>query len=275
MNRPMSEIKQAKVVVVMPAYNAARTLRETYEKVPREHVHEILLVDDASYDDTFAKAQELGIVAIRHQHNLGYGGNQKTCYTEALRRGADIVVMIHPDGQYDPSFLGPIIEPIKEGKADVVLGSRMLVRGKALEGGMPLYKYISNIFLTTSENLVLGARLSEYHTGYRAYSRHFLESIPFMRNSNDFVFDTEILVQAVHFGMKITEIPVTTRYFREASSVNFGNSVIYGLKTLWVLAKYILHKTRLARSRLFLPGLLLWFLGEGRSAWISRIGGGG
>lgn len=246
-------LKDRKVTVVMPAYNAAKTLRDTYDKIPREYVNEIILVDDASHDDTFDHAMKLGLHAIRHYHNLGYGGNQKTCYTEALRRGADIVVMIHPDGQYDPAFLGPILEPILEGKADVVLGSRMADRRKALEGGMPVYKFLSNIFLTTAENWVLGQHLSEYHTGYRAYSRHFLETIPFMRNSNDFVFDTEVLVQAVRFGMRISEVPVTTKYFTEASSVNFRNSLIYGVKTLAVLARYVFHRSRLIRCRLFQP----------------------
>ncbi len=253
MVNPRLELCGKKVAVVMPAYNAAKTLRETYEKIPREYVHEIILVAEASHDDTYTKAQELGIFSLRHQHNLGYGGNQKTCYTEALRRGADIVVMIHPDGQYDPAFLGPILEPIIAGRADVVLGSRMLNRKKALEGGMPLYKYVSNIFLTTLENLVLGKNLSEYHTGYRAYSQHFLQTVPFMRNSNDFVFDTEMLVQAVNFGMRIEEIPVTTRYFTEASSVNFKTSVVYGLKTLAVLGLYLLHRLRIMKCRLFLP----------------------
>lgn len=253
MNPPPVSLQGKKITVVMPAYNAAKTLRDTYQKIPRPWVHEIILVDDASRDDTFEKAQELGIFTLRHQHNLGYGGNQKTCYTEALRRGTDVVVMIHPDGQYDPAFLGPIVEPILGGRADVVLGSRMLERGKALAGGMPFYKYISNIFLTTAENLVLGQRLSEYHTGYRAYSRKFLETVPFMRNSNDFVFDTEILVQAVRFGMRIAEIPVTTRYFKEASSVNFADSVIYGLKTLGVLVAYLAHRLKIFPCRLFLP----------------------
>ena len=237
----------------MPAYNATKTLRATYEKIPREYVNEILLVDDASHDDTYSKAKKLDIVAIRHRHNLGYGGNQKTCYTEALNRGADVIVMIHPDGQYDPSFLGPIIEPILNGRADVVLGSRMMPRKRALEGGMPLYKFIANIFLTTLENLVLNKQLSEYHTGYRAFSRRFLETVPFMRNSNDFVFDTQILVQASHFKMKISEIPVTTRYFKEASSTSFKHSVIYGLKTLGVLALYLLHRIHFIKCRLFLP----------------------
>ncbi|HNV87015.1 MAG TPA: glycosyltransferase family 2 protein [Candidatus Omnitrophota bacterium] len=242
-----------KITVVMPAYNAAKTLHDTYEKIPREFVSEIILVDDASHDDTYDHALRLGLHTIRHYHNLGYGGNQKTCYTEALKRGADVVVMLHPDGQYDPAFLKEIVAPIIEGKADVVLGSRMYYRRKALEGGMPLYKYVSNTFLTAAENRVLHKSLSEYHTGYRAYSRHFLESIPFLRNSNDFVFDTEILVQAVHFGMRIEEIPITTRYFKEASSVDFKTSLIYGLKTLAVLFKYLLHQARIIRCPLFLP----------------------
>ncbi len=243
------ELNRKKVTVVMPAYNAAKTLHDTYNKISRDMVQEIILVDDASKDDTYTKAQELGIVSLRHPHNLGYGGNQKTCYTEALARFADVVVMIHPDGQYDPAFLGPIIEPILKGEADVVLGSRMLNRKNALKGGMPFYKFISNIFLTTTENLVLGLNLSEYHTGYRAYSRKFLETIPFMRNENDFVFDTQVLVQAAHWKSRIKEIPVDTIYFKEASSVNFFNSAIYGLKTLGVLVRYLLHRWNIFRYR--------------------------
>jgi glycosyltransferase involved in cell wall biosynthesis len=246
-------VRKKKITIVMPAYNAAKTLRSTYLQIPEGAFAEVILVDDASYDDTYTQAKDLGIVAIRHQHNLGYGGNQKTCYTEALRREADIVVMIHPDGQYDPAFLAHIVEPILSGKADIVLGSRMFYRKQALLGGMPRYKYIANIFLTYLENRVLGQCLSEYHTGYRAYSRHFLETVPFMRNSNNFVFDTEILVQAAHFGMRIAEVPVSTKYFKEASSVGFKQSVIYGVQTLLVLGKYLLHRSRLLRSRLFMP----------------------
>ena len=238
-----------KVVVVMPAYNAAKTLKDTYEKIPHDAVDEIILVDDASHDDTYTRAQELGILSLRHRHNLGYGGNQKTCYSKALEREADIVVMLHPDGQYPPSFLKEIIQPIIEGKADVVLGSRMLHKQNALKGKMPLYKFISNIFLTTMENIVLGKRISEYHTGYRAYSRNFLEKIPFLRNSNDFVFDTQILVQASHFNYPIKEIPITTHYFDEASSVNFKTSLIYGFKTLGVLFRYILHRLNLLKYK--------------------------
>ncbi len=243
----------SKVTVVMPAYNAGKTLRDTYEKLLGQPVDEIILVDDASRDDTFYQARKLGIICIRHRHNLGYGGNQKTCYTEALHRDADVVVMVHPDGQYDPSFLRQIVEPILTNEADVVLGSRMFYRDQARKGGMPLYKFVANIFLTTVENLVLGQRLSEYHTGYRAYSRRFLETVPFMRNSNDFVFDTEVLVQASHLKMRIVEIPVSTRYFTEASSVSFKNSVIYGVKTLGVLARYVMHKAGILSCRLFLP----------------------
>ncbi len=241
--------EKKKVTVVMPAYNAAKTLSDTYNKIPHDLVDEIILVDDASKDDTYTRAQNLGIVSLRHRHNLGYGGNQKTCYTEALTRGADVVVMIHPDGQYDPEFLKPIIEPILNGQADVVLGSRMLYKKKALEGGMPVWKFISNIFLTFMENWTLGLRLSEYHTGYRAYSRKFLETIPFMRNENDFVFDTQVLVQAAWFKLPIREIPVKTIYFKDASSVNFSNSVIYGLKTLGVLLRYTFHRLNVLRYR--------------------------
>lgn len=241
----MTSVDKKKIVVVMPAYNAAKTLKQTYDQIPHALVDEIILVDDASRDETIEKAKELGIISLRHRHNLGYGGNQKTCYNEALERQADIVVMIHPDGQYDPAFLQEIVKPILNGSADIVLGSRMVYRKNALQGGMPLYKFISNIFLTTLENFVLGLRLSEYHTGYRAYSRHFLETIPYMRNSNDFVFDTEVLVQAAHFKMRIAEIPVTTKYFTEASSVNLWHSIIYGLKTLTVLCRFILHRLKI------------------------------
>ena len=236
-----------KITVVMPAYNAAKTLHDTYKRILGQPVDEIILVDDASRDNTFQQAKELGIISVRHRHNLGYGGNQKTCYTEALERQADIVVMVHPDGQYDPGFLGQIIQPIVDGNADVVLGSRMYYRQNARKGGMPLYKYVSNVALTSLENLVLNQHLSEYHTGYRAYSRHFLETIPFMRNSNDFVFDTQVLVQAVQFRMRIAEIPISTKYFAEASSVGFKTSVIYGLKTLGVLFRYILHRAGMMR----------------------------
>jgi glycosyltransferase involved in cell wall biosynthesis len=241
----------AKIVVVMPAFNAAETLVSTYARIPAGSAEEVILVDDASRDATVAVASQLPIHTIVHPHNVGYGGNQKTCYMEALRRGAAVVVMVHPDGQYDPQFLPEIVKPILEGRADVVLGSRMMSRAAALQGGMPRWKFVSNIALTTVENFAFGLRLSEYHTGYRAFSRRFLEQVPFLRNSNDFVFDTEILAQAVAFGFRIAEIPVTTRYMPEASSVNFPVSVIYGTKTLWTVFKYRLDRLGIVRSRLF------------------------
>jgi len=241
----------SKIVVVMPAFNAARTLHDTYARIPPGAADEVILVDDASRDATVAVASEMPLHVIVHPHNVGYGGNQKTCYMEALRRGATIVVMVHPDGQYDPRFLPEIVKPIREGRADVVLGSRMADRAAARRGGMPPWKFVSNIALTTVENLAFGQRLSEYHTGYRAFSRRFLETVPFLRNSNDFVFDTEILAQAVKFGFRIAEIPVTTKYMPEASSVNFRVSTIYGLKTLWTVVRYLLDRAGLVRSPLF------------------------
>jgi glycosyltransferase involved in cell wall biosynthesis len=243
--------EKLRVVVVMPAYNAARTLVSTYQNIPSEVVDEVLLVDDASKDDTVKIALDFHLKVIRHPHNVGYGGNQKTCYMEALRDGADIVVMLHPDGQYDPRLIPQIIEPIKKGEADFVLGSRLAQSGGALKGGMPLYKFIANRFLTAIENLILGQNLSEMHTGYRAYSRSFLENAPFLRNSNDFVFDSQIIAQAVAFKQRITEVPVSTRYFKEASSVNFRVSFIYGFKTLWTVFRFALDKLGLIRCRLF------------------------
>jgi len=243
-------MKQHKVVVVMPAYNAARTLEQTYRDIPQGAVDEILLVDDASHDETIEVAERLGIRTFAHPENRGYGGNQKTCYTEALRLGAGIVVMLHPDYQYDPARIPEMIKPIREGRADLVLGSR-LADGKALEGGMPLYKYVSNRFLTTCENLVLKQHLSEMHTGYRAYSRRLLETIPFMENSEDFVFDTEVIVQTAAFGFSIAEVSVPSKYMPEASSIRFFAGTVYGLKTLWTLVRYLLHKAGLRKDPLF------------------------
>jgi glycosyltransferase involved in cell wall biosynthesis len=237
----------AKVVVVMPAYNAARTLERTYSDIPREVVDHIILVDDVSRDETVEIAQRLGLKVIVHIQNRGYGGNQKTCYLEALRDGADVVVMLHPDYQYDSRLVPELIAPILEGRADLVLGSRFLGSG-ALAGGMPVWKYLSNRFLTITENLVLGQRLSECHTGFRAYSRRLLETIPFLLNSDKFVFDTEVIAQTVAFGFKIAEIAVPTRYFAEASSVNFRNSVIYGLNTLATMGRYLLDRWGVRRS---------------------------
>lgn len=241
-----------KVIVTMPAYNAAKTLIKTFGEIDKDLVQEIILVDDCSKDDTVAVASTLPIKVIRHPHNVGYGGNQKTCYAEALRDGADIIIMLHPDYQYDPRKIPEMIAPILNGEADIVLGSRF-IGGGALKGGMPMYKYIANRFLTTTQNVVLGTNLSEFHTGYRAYSRKFLETVPFLRNSLAFVFDAEILCQAVYFGFRIAEIGVETRYFAEASSINFWNSVKYGLGVLSALGKFVGAKTGLAKCDLFRP----------------------
>jgi len=230
-----------KIVVVMPAYNAARTLERTYADIPKDLVDEVILVDDASRDETVRVARRLGIKVFVHPLNRGYGGNQKTCYTQALNLGADIVVMLHPDYQYDPKRMPALVEPILRGEADLVLGSR-LMDGKAVEGGMPTYKYIANRFLTAAENMVLGLRLTEMHTGYRAYTRRLLTTIPFMNNSESFVFDTEVIVQTVAFGFRIAEIGVPAKYADDSSNISFGNSVIYGLQTLDTLRKLVMHR---------------------------------
>jgi glycosyltransferase involved in cell wall biosynthesis len=245
---PVAGPRAEKIVIVMPAYNAARTLEETFRAIPEGYYDEIVVVDDHSRDDTVARARALQLKAIRHPHNVGYGGNQKTCYMEALRDGASIVVMLHPDGQYDPAIIPEMIRPIREGRADMVLGSRMLVKGGAKRGGMPLWKRIANRFLTTLENLAMGRRFTECHTGYRAYSRRFLETVPFLRNSNGFVFDTEVIFQAVHFGLPVVEVPVASRYFEDASSVGFSQGVVYGLGTLWTAARFLLHRWGIVSS---------------------------
>jgi glycosyltransferase involved in cell wall biosynthesis len=234
------------VVVVMPAYNAAKTLERTYRDIPHEMISRIILVDDVSHDDTVAIARQLGLDVIIHRQNLGYGGNQKTCYDAALEAGADAVVMLHPDYQYDATRIPALVAPILAGEKDLMLGSRFL--GDPLAGGMPRWKYVSNRFLTRAENLAFGLHLSEYHTGFRAYSRHLLESIPYHLNSDDFVFDQELVAQAVAVGMRVGEIAVPTRYFEEASSVNFRRSVVYGLSTLRVVARFLLHRIRIRRS---------------------------
>jgi glycosyltransferase involved in cell wall biosynthesis len=227
-----------KLIVIMPAYNAALTLRKTYEELPHEYVDEVILVDDASKDETRALAEELGIKTIIHTENRGYGGNQKTCYREALRHGAGIIVMVHPDYQYSPRLVAAMASMIASGHFDVVLGSRIL-GGMALKEGMPLYKYIANRLLTFIENMALGIKLSEYHTGFRAFTREVLERLPLEENSDDFVFDSEILLQAVYFGFRIGELSCPTRYFKEASSINFSRSVKYGFGVLGSIIKYL------------------------------------
>lgn len=235
----------------MPAYNAAETLVDTYKRIPSHCVDRVILVDDGSIDETVEVAKELDLELIVHPHNAGYGANQKTCYMQALREGAEIVIMLHPDGQYDPKIIPEMIDAIRRGKGDFVLGSRFLPPQSALRGGMPRYKFWANRFLTTVENLVMGTHLSECHTGYRAYSRRLLETVPFLRNSNDFVFDTEMIFQANYFGFAFAEVAVTTRYFNEASSISLGGSIVYGLKTLWVAGRYLLHRLKLWRFDLF------------------------
>jgi glycosyltransferase involved in cell wall biosynthesis len=239
-----------RIVVVMPAYNAAKTLTDMCARLP-PIVERVILVDDHSRDDTVAVASSLGLKVIRHPHNVGYGGNQKTCYMEALRENADVVVMLHPDGQYDPELIGDLVQPILAGDADMVLGSRMLAPGGVRAAGMPLWKIAGNRFLTWIENRALGTRFSECHTGYRAYSAAFLRTVPFLRNSNDFVFDTQIIAQAVAFRQRVREIPARTRYFSDASSVGFGTSVRYGVKTLATMARFVAWRLGIARFRLF------------------------
>jgi len=242
-----------KVIVVMPAYNAEKTIEKTYQDIPRGLVDEIIVVDDASRDRTIEIAQRLGLTVIEHHNNVGYGGNQKTCYRHALAHGADIIVMIHPDYQYDARLTYYMVDPIRKGFFDIMLGSRIRTRAEALAGGMPLYKYISNRFLTFIENIVLGQNISDFHTGFRAYHRKVLETIPFESNSDGFVFDSEFLIQAIAFGFRIGEIPVPVRYMPEASSINFTKSTIYGILTLWTLVKYVLFRLHLKEFPLFQP----------------------
>lgn len=242
--------KRNRVVVVMPAFNAGRTLKLTYEDLPKDCVDLVILVDDGSTDETIKIARELGLKIFLHSKNFGYGANQKTCYTEALKENPDIIAMLHPDYQYDPTLLPQMIEPIKRSKADIVLGSRLIV-DDALKRGMPWWKYIANRFLTKVENTVLQQNLSEYHTGYRAYSKRFLESVPFMFNSDGFVFDQEILIQAFHNGFRVVEIPVPAKYFPDASSAGFVDSLIYGFSILFLLLRYILHKSGIIRQKKF------------------------
>jgi glycosyltransferase involved in cell wall biosynthesis len=238
------------IVVVMPAYNAEKTLETVYREIPFEFVDEVILVDDASSDNTAELSRKLGIHTTVHLQNLGYGGNQKTCYTVALERGADVVVMLHPDYQYTPKLLVAMASPVAIGVYDLVLGSRILCGG-ALKGGMPRYKYVANRFLTLAQNLLMQTKFSEFHTGYRAFSRELLLSLPLGENADDFVFDNQVLAQAVYFGYAVGEVSCPTRYFKEASSISFRRSIAYGLGVLKTSIQFILQRHRLAHFRIF------------------------
>lgn len=241
-----------RIAVVLPAYNAARTLRQTFAEIPHDIVDDVILTDDGSRDDTVAIARELGIHTLQHEKNRGYGGNQKTCYAAALQRGADIVVMLHPDYQYTPKLVTAMASMIASDQYDVVLASRILGNG-AITGGMPRYKYIANRLLTFVENLLVGQKLSEYHTGYRAWRRHVLERLPLHLCSEDFVFDNQLLAQAIHAGFRIGEISCPTKYFPEASSINFRRSVVYGLGVLQTAFNLRLHRWGWRQDPLFRP----------------------
>ncbi|MFC1674275.1 glycosyltransferase family 2 protein [Candidatus Omnitrophota bacterium] len=246
--------KDKKITIVMPAYNAAKTLEKTYLEIPDGSYDEIILVDDASKDNTVELAKKLNLIIVEHQDNKGYGANQKSCYKKALERGADVIVMLHPDFQYDPRIIPNIALPIIEGQADIVLASRMIrdpMLGGPIKGGMPVYKFIANRLLTFFENLALGTYFSEFHTGYRAFSREALESIPFDLNSDDFVFDNEIIVQGIIKKLRFKEIPVITKYFKDASSVNFIRSVRYGAQVIWTTLKYLMHKYKIKSFKQF------------------------
>ena len=238
----------------MPAYNAAGTLRQTLTEIPDGCVDDTILVDDASRDDTVEIARSLGISVLEHAQNRGYGGNQKTCYREALARGADIVIMLHPDYQYDPRLVPMLILPLRLGIVDVMLGSRVRTRQECLASGMPLYKYLGNRFLTFVENICLGQNMGEFHSGFRAYRRGVLERLPFERFSDDFVFDSQLLISAVDAGFRIGEIPVPVRYIPEASSINFSRSVRYGLGTLLAVGQYCAKRLGFPAAKIFVAG---------------------
>lgn len=242
-----------KTLVVMPAYNAANTLERCYEDIPKDHVDEIVVVDDCSSDDTCAIAKKLPITLIEHEQNTGYGGNQKTCYDYARKQGADFVIMIHADYQYDARMIQPAVDVMRLGICDVVLGNRIRTRREALEGGMPRKKYFANRGLTIIENLLSAQNLGEWHSGFRAYNRKVLETLPYKRNSDDFVFDSQFLIQCVHFGFKLGDVPVPVRYFDEASSINVKRSAIYASLTMTTFASWYLHRMGLSKNPLFLP----------------------
>jgi glycosyltransferase involved in cell wall biosynthesis len=248
----MSDAQDKKIFIVLPAYNAAKTLKRTFREIPEDYCGHIILVDDASTDNTVEIAREAGLTVIVHPQNRGYGGNQKTCYTEALRRGADLIVMLHPDHQYDAKVIPQLIQPLLNGDADAVFGSRML-GGRPLEGGMPFWKYVANVWLTAFANIVFCRYLTEIHSGFRAYSRKYLEKVRFLENSDDFVFDTEIIAQGMMSKLSFQEVPISTRYFPEASSINLWRSIIYGFGILGVLSKFWLHRSGLIRFQKFEP----------------------
>jgi glycosyltransferase involved in cell wall biosynthesis len=239
-----------RIIIVLPAYNAAKTLEKTYADIPKEKVYKIILVDDVSQDQTVEIARALGLSVVIHVQNRGYGGNQKTCYLEALKEGADVVVMLHPDHQYDSRLVPEMVEPILSGRADMVMGSRIL-NGRALEGGMPFWKFVANRFLTIAENVLYRRKFTDCHSGFRAYSRKLLTTVPFLLNSDDFVFDSQMIAQAVYMGFKIDEIPVQARYFPEASSVNFKVSTIYGCKTVGVMLGLLSQRMGLRHFPIF------------------------
>jgi glycosyltransferase involved in cell wall biosynthesis len=239
-----------KIIVVMPAYNAEKTLRKTYNDIPVGIVDEVLLVDDFSTDGTVELAKKIGLAVFSHECNLGYGANQKTCYREALKRNADIVVMLHPDYQYPPKLITAMAGIITSGMFDIVLGSRIL-GGKAREGGMPLYKYIANRILTFIENIFLRQKISEYHTGYRAFSKDVLRNLPLLENSDDFIFDNQLLAQAVYFGYRIAEVTAPAQYTQESSSINFRKSLVYGIGVIFTSLKFAVQTLRLARFPIF------------------------
>ena len=247
-----TKIDKNKVVIVLPAYNAAKTLKRTLAEIPPRYAAHVILVDDASIDNTVEIAKEAGIQLFQHQINRGYGGNQKTCFKHALAMDADIIVLLHPDHQYDASVIPNLVKPIINNEADVVMGSRML-GGHPLEGGMPWWKYTANIFLTAIANIVFRRYLTEIHSGFRAYSRKYLETVRFEDNSNDFVFDTEIIAQGMACGLFFREIPIVTRYFPEASSINFFRSVKYGFGILFELKRFFLHRQGILSSQKYYP----------------------
>lgn len=248
----MSEKKHSNIFIVLPAYNAAKTLHRTLDEIPPEFREHVILVDDASKDNTAELARQSGLTVFVHSQNRGYGGNQKTCYTEAMNAGADLMVMLHPDHQYDAKVIPRMVQPILDGEADAVFGSRML-GGHPLEGGMPWWKFNANVLLTAAANIIFRRYLTEIHSGFRAYSRKYLETVRFMDNSDDFIFDTEIIAQGMMNKLTFQEVPIVTRYFPEASSINLRRSIIYGLGILAVLFKYWLHHNGLVHFKMFEP----------------------